>query len=134
MSSIESARRADNTDPPDERPMPPSPAAQEEVLVRLEGDFGEDGMFGHRTLEVTPTLVRALEPGGAVSFQIPIADVKSARNEPLVGGGRLELTTRTGEVLPVIAYSLTVAAKFSEAARGIEQLANGELLSINLKQ
>src|SRR5205823_7467896 len=55
-------------------------------------------------------------------------------NEPLVGGGRLEIIAQTGEVIPILSYSLTVAAKLSEAARGIEQLAKGEPLSINLKQ
>jgi ATP-binding cassette, subfamily B, bacterial len=63
-----------------------------------------------------------------------VDEVKSARNEPMVGGGRLEVTTKRGEIVPVIAYTLTVAAKFSEAARGIEQLSKGEPLSINLKQ
>lgn len=104
------------------------------ILLRLEADFTEAGEFGERTLEVTQSLVRVLESGGAVSFQIPIAEIKSARNEPLVGGGRLEITTKSGEVIPILSYSLTVAAKFSEAARGIEQLAEGKPLSINLKQ
>ncbi len=106
----------------------------EETLIQLEGDFAEDGQFGIRHLEVTHTTVRVLEKGGAASFQIPIADIKSARNEPMVGGGCLEITTKTGEILPVISYSLTIAAKFSEAARGIEQLAKGEPLLINLKK
>jgi ATP-binding cassette, subfamily B, bacterial len=119
-----------SVEPPERQPD----SVIDNVLIRLEGDFGEDGMFGRRTLEVTGTVVRAIEPGGAVSFQIPIRDVKHARNEPLVGGGRLELTTNRGEIVPVIAYSLTVAAKFSEAARGIEQLAKGEPLSVNLKE
>ena len=111
-----------------------APLASSETLIELIGDFAENGRFGSRTLIVDATQVRVLETGGAVSFQIPIADIKSARNEPLVGGGRLEVTTKTGEILPIISYSLTVAAKFSEAARGIEQLAKGEPLSINLKQ
>ncbi|HZO86829.1 MAG TPA: ABC transporter ATP-binding protein [Chthonomonadaceae bacterium] len=109
-------------------------AHNEEVLIRLDGDFAEDGTFGHRILEVTRSLIRVLDPGGALSFQIPIEEVKSARNEPLVGGGRLEVTTKTGEIVPIITYSQTVAAKFSEAARGIEQLAKGEPLLISIKQ
>lgn len=111
-----------------------APLTSSETLIELIGDFAENGRFGSRTLLVDATQVRVQETGGAVSFQIPIADIKSARNEPLVGGGRLEVTTKTGEILPIISYSLTVAAKFSEAARGIEQLAKGEPLSINLKQ
>src|SRR3712207_5028703 len=91
-----------------------------EVLVRLDADVAEDGSFGHRVLEVTADTVRMLEGNGAVSFQVPIAEIRSARNEPLIGGGRLELIGKTGEVIPVVSYSLTLAAKFSEAARGIE--------------
>ncbi|HSI71838.1 MAG TPA: ABC transporter transmembrane domain-containing protein, partial [Fimbriimonas sp.] len=106
----------------------------DEVLIRLEADFAYDGKFGHRTLEVTKEEVRVLEQGGAVSCVVPMSVIKSARNEPLVGGGRLEVTTKDGEVLPLISYSLTIAAKFSEAARGLEQLAKGEELLINMKE
>lgn len=105
-----------------------------DLLVRLEADFAEDGAFGRRILEVRSDTVRVIETNGAVSFQIPLSDVKSARNEPLVGGGRLEIVTRSGETIPIVSYSLTVAARFSEAARGIEQLAKSEPFSINLKQ
>lgn len=103
-------------------------------LIKLEADFAHDGRFGNRTLEVTSEHVRVLEANGAVSFQIPISEIKTARNEPLVGGGRLEVITPKGDILPIISYSLTVAAKFSEAARGIEQLAKSEQLLINLKE
>ncbi|MBX7134074.1 MAG: ABC transporter ATP-binding protein/permease [Fimbriimonadaceae bacterium] len=105
-----------------------------DVLIQLDADFSEDGRYGHRVLEVTSEVVRMVEPDGAISFQIPISEIKSARNEQLVGGGSLEIVTKTGRQVPVVSYSLTVAAKFSEAARGIEQLAKGEPLSINLKK
>jgi ATP-binding cassette, subfamily B, bacterial len=118
----------------DHRLEPQGDPSQADVLIRLDADFDGDGAFGHRALEVTSDVVRVLEPGGAVSFQMPMAEIKSARNEPLVGGGRLEIIARNGEVIPIVSYSLTVAAKFSEAARGIEQLAKGEPLLINLKQ
>jgi ATP-binding cassette subfamily B protein len=110
-----------------------APNPLDDVLIRLVADFAGDGSFGHRTLEVTNEFVRVLEPGDAPSFVIPIAEIKSARNEPLVGGGRLEIVTKKGDLLPVLSYSLTLSAKFSEAARGIEQLAKGEPLLINLK-
>ena len=104
------------------------------ILIELEADFDADGGFGHRRLEVTPAHVLVRESNGALAFQMPITEIQTARNEPLVGGGRLEITAKTGDILPVISYSQTVAAKFSEAARGIEQLAKGEPLLINLKQ
>ncbi len=104
------------------------------ILISLETDFAADGKFGRRTLEVSGESVRVSERDGTISLDVRIEDIKSARNEPLVGGGRLELTTKAGEIVPVITYSLTLAAKFSEAARGIEQLAKGEELLINLKK
>ena len=97
----------------------------QEELIRLQADFGAGGEFGHRELVVTRTFVRVLEPGGALAFQMPLAEIQTARNEPLVGGGRLEITAKNGDILPVVTYSQTVAAQFSEAARGIEQLAKG---------
>ncbi len=112
----------------------PSPNPLDDVLIRLVADFAEDGSFGHRTLEVTKEIVRVLGPGDAPSFVIPVSDIRSARNEPLVGGGRLEIITQKGDLVPVVSYSLTVSAKFSEAARGIEQLAKDEPLLINLKE
>lgn len=128
MSIVKSIRRK-------KRPHPESVSIpNEELLIRLEGDFTEDGRFGIRVLEVTCDQIRVVETGGAVSFQMPLREVKSARNEPLVGGGRLEVTTTGGEIVPVLTYSLSAAAKFSEVARGIEQLAKGEPLAINLKE
>lgn len=103
-------------------------------LIALEADLDADGNFGRRTLSVTAKEVRVLEASGAVSTVIPLADIKSARNEPLVGGGRLELHSKQGDILPIISYTLTLAAKFSEAARGIEQLSKGEELLVNLKE
>lgn len=121
MSSASSVAASSSAD----RPSP---------LVRLEGDLSSDGSFGRRILEVDATQVRILEPSGAVSCLLPVSDIKSARNEPLVGGGRLEVITQTGELVVLISYSLTHAAKFSEAARGIEQLAKGEEFLITLKE
>ena len=114
------------------RPGAGEPEAPEE-LIRLEADFAEGGEFGRRVLVVTQAAVQVLEANGAQAFLMPMAEIQTARNEPLVGGGRLEVTGKNGDVLPVITYSQTVAAKFSEAARGIEQLAKGEPFQINLK-
>src|SRR5258708_35468868 len=107
MKGIEAGRREDDS----------NLAAQLEenrILISLEGDLDEDGQFGHRTLQVTSDTVRTLEPSGAVSFQIPIADVKSARKEPLVRGGRLEVTTKRGEINPTASLTAAHAALVSE--------------------
>ena len=117
--------------------MPPVHQEQSEnaeELIRLQADFGPDGGFGNRALVVTHESVRVEEAGGAVEFQMPVAEIQTARNEPLVGGGRLEITAKNGDIVPVVTYSQTVAARFSEAARGIEQLAKGETFQISLKE
>jgi ATP-binding cassette subfamily B protein len=134
MSRLQSAQSAESTQPQHAPAQQREVPANEEVLIRLEADYAEDGSYGRRIFEVTDKQIRVSETNGAISFQMPLAEVKSARNEPMVGGGQLEVTTRTGEIVPVVAYTLTLAAKFSEAARGLEQLAKGEPLSINLKQ
>ena len=117
--------------------MPPVHQEQSEnaeELIRLQADFGPDGGFGSRALVVTHESVRVEEAGGAIEFQMPVAEIQTARNEPLVGGGRLEITAKNGDIVPVVTYSQTVAARFSEAARGIEQLAKGEPFQISLKE
>ncbi len=112
----------------------PCEHSDEEALIRLTADFDPEGGFGRRELVVTRAAVQVVEPSGALAFQMPVAEIKTARNEPLVGGGRLEITAKNGDILPVVTYSQTVAARFSEAARGIEQLAKGEPFQINLKE
>ena len=108
--------------------------SEPEELIRLEADFADGGEFGRRELIVTRHSVRVEEPGGTLAFQMPISEIQTSRNEPLVGGGRLEITAKNGDVVPVVTYSQTVAAKFSEAARGIEQLAKGEPFQISQKE
>ena len=107
---------------------------QASPLVTLEADLTEDSKYGSRVLSVFADSITVVDEAKAVVFQIPISDIKTARNEPLVSGGRLLLTTKTGEEVPVIAYSMTRADLFSEVARGIEQLAEGKDFSINLQR
>jgi ATP-binding cassette subfamily B protein len=128
-----SKRKQPSVKPPAEV-VTATPANTDEPLIQLEADFTSEGNFGRRVMEVTTQMVRVLDWDEVVSFQVPIEDIASARNEPLVGGGRLEITTKSGDVLSVVTYSQSVAHKFSEAARGIEQLARGEELLINLKE
>lgn len=107
--------------------------ASPDPLIRLQTDLLENGNYGHQLLEVTKDELKIIDRSGVPIETIPIADIFHARNEPVVGGGRLEITTKTGEKLAVARYTHTLAARFSEAARGIEQLAKGDEFSINLK-
>lgn len=100
-------------------------------LIKIEADLLEDGRYGKQTLVVTNTEVLVLGLGEAITDRVAIADIHNARNEPVVGGGRLEITLNSGEKLSLLSYTHSVAAKFSEAARGIEQLAKGEEFAIN---
>ncbi|MCE9558238.1 MAG: ABC transporter ATP-binding protein/permease [Armatimonadetes bacterium] len=113
---------------------PDQTTASSDILIQLEADLDANFDYGHQTLEVTSGVVRILEKGGVEVLRIPMTEIASARNEPLVGGGRLELTTKLGEIIPIISYTHTLGAKFSEAARGIEQLAQGKELLVNLKR
>ncbi len=104
------------------------------TLIELEADMTEASVFGPRRLIVTEQDVVVTDLEGATLLNVPIADIRTARNEPLVSGGRLEISTKCGETIPAVTYSLTLSAKFSEAARGIEQLAQGKPLAINLNK
>lgn len=110
-----------------------SPPAPLTPLISLVADFQANGHFGSRTLEVNSEFVAVTDAAGETLHRVLIADIAHARNEPVVGGGRLEISLKTGVRLTALSYSHTLAAKFSEAARGIEQLAKGEPLLINLK-
>ena len=110
------------------------PLESDAILIRETADLiAEDGhKFGRRDVVVTAQKVSVVDPSSGVELlTVPLADITSARTESLVGGARLELTTTSG-ILPVAEFSASVAARFSEMARGIEQLAKGEPLSIKL--
>jgi ATP-binding cassette, subfamily B, bacterial len=126
----ESQQTAEEESPAD---LPPS-AASDEVLIREVADLiPEDGhKFGKREVVVTRRAVQVFDEAGALLLTVPMTDIKTARTEPLVGGARLELTTTSG-VLPIAEFTASVAARFSEMARGIEQLAKGEEFAIKLQ-
>ena len=110
----------------------PAPA-DPEILIALEADLDPSGNFGARHLEVTAAEIRVIESDGTLSTRLPIRDLKSARTEPLLSGGRLDVTLRSGATLPILFFTQSVAPRFSEAARGLEQLIEGRALSINLE-
>lgn len=106
----------------------------DETLIDLTADMTEDAQFGFRRMVVSSVEVSTLDEAGAVVLRVPLNEIASARNEPLVSGGRLLVRTKAHEDIVVAAYSLTLADRFSEAARGIEQLAKGQELIINLNK
>ncbi|MBC8140348.1 MAG: ABC transporter ATP-binding protein [Armatimonadetes bacterium] len=106
-----------------------------DVLIRETADLlaEENHRFGKREVVVTASRVAVFDEAGVQLLTVPMGDIKSARTESLVGGARLELSLKSGVTVPVAEFTASVAARFSEMARGIEQLATGELLAIKLK-
>ncbi|GAB4462825.1 MAG: ABC transporter ATP-binding protein [Armatimonadaceae bacterium] len=104
------------------------------VLIEETADMvAEDGhRFGKRIVRVSRRKVSVFDEAGLELLTIPMEDIKSARTEPLVGGARLEVKTNNG-ILAVAEFSASIADRFSEMARGIEQLATGEEFAIKLK-
>ena len=103
----------------------------EDVLIRIFTDLTPEQAFGAQWLVVTcnRVVVVPVEGGGAVS-EVAVDEIKVARTEPLVGGGRLEIEQNSAPTLS-IPYSGSLSGKFSEVARGIEQLRKGEPFFIN---
>jgi ATP-binding cassette subfamily B protein len=114
--------------------QPETMSGEPAELVREFADLvpEENHRFGKREVRVYPDRVALFDEHGAQLLSVPMAEIRSARTEPLVGGARLELETVDG-IVPVAECSAAVAARFSELARGIEQLAKGEPLNIKLK-
>ena len=103
----------------------------EELLIRVFSDLTAEHTYGAQWLLLTPQrLLVVAEKGDAAVVDVPIADIKLARTEPLVGGGRLEIERVAAPTLH-IPYSGSLAGKFSEVTRGIEQLRKGEPFYIN---
>lgn len=123
--------------PPTENPITGDlPLSDDPVLIREVADLvaEENHCFGKREVVVTLNRVAVFDEAGVQLLSVPMTGIKSARTESLVGGARLELSMHTGDVLPVAEFTASVAARFSEMARGIEQLAKGEELAIKLAQ
>jgi ATP-binding cassette subfamily B protein len=100
--------------------------ADGDVRVILESDLDEERRFGRRYLVVTEHKVAVVADADArVLRDFDIASIGSAKTEPLVGGGQIELTV-DGVQVPLIQYSNSLSAKFGEATRGINQLTKGE--------
>ena len=103
----------------------------EDELICVSTDVRGDGRYGTRWIVVTDKrIVITSQDGADDAVQIPIEEVASVRTEPLVGGGRLEIE-RKASPTAFVPYSNSMAVKFSEVARGIEQLRKQEQFQID---
>jgi ATP-binding cassette subfamily B protein len=98
----------------------------ESVLIQVATDMAGRERFAQRWLVVTERQVLFLQADGVDGvIQLPMEAIKTARVEPLVGGGYLEVECRQGAPAQLY-YSNSMSAKFAEVAEGICQLAKGE--------
>jgi ATP-binding cassette subfamily B protein len=104
---------------------------EEEELIRVSTDLNPDGTFGEQWVVVTDRRV-ILAPAEGVDgvVDVPIKELMSVQTEPLVGGGRLEIEREKQPTL-FVPYSSSLAEKFSEVARGLEQLRQQDEFFIN---
>jgi len=103
----------------------------EEELIRVFTDLNREGGFGIEWVIVTDKqllIVPTTELNGTV--EVPIEDLTLVQTEALVGGGRLSIERKDKPTITV-PYSSSLAEKFSEVARGLEQLRKGETFLIN---
>ena len=104
--------------------------ADEPVWVRVATDMSEDGVYAEGWLVITDRRVLLLPASGrggelAAVEEVPLAEVRAARVEALVGGGRMEVERRRGAPAHLY-YSNSLAARFAEVAESLNQLAAGE--------
>lgn len=103
---------------------------EELVLIRVSTDLNQDRSFGTQWMAVTDKRILVIPTENIDNIvEFPLKEVISVHTEPLVGGGRLEIEREDGATI-FIPYSSSLAVKFSEVARGIEQLRKGELFLI----
>ncbi len=103
----------------------------EEELIRVSTDLNQEGGFGIQWVIVTDKrllIVPTTELNGVV--KVPIEELLLVQTEALVGGGRLNIERKDKPTITV-PYSSSLAEKFSEVARGLEQLRKGEPFLIN---
>ena len=103
----------------------------EEELIRVSTDLNQEGGFGIQWVIVTDKrllIVPTTELNGVV--EVPIEELLLVQTEALVGGGHLNIERKDKPTITV-PYSSSLAEKFSEVARGLEQLRKGEPFLIN---
>ncbi len=105
--------------------------AEEEELIRVSTDLNQEGKFGTQWVVVTDRRLLIVPTEGLDDIiDIPIEELTLVQTEALVGGGCLTIE-RKDKATATLPYSSSLAEKFSEVTRGIEQLRKGETFLIN---
>ena len=103
----------------------------EELLVRVYADLDLQGRYTSQWVLVTERralFVPLAGPEQAVA--VPVEDLLAVHADALVSGGEL-VVERRGAPSVRVPYTSTLAVKFSEVARGLEQLRKGDPFHIN---
>lgn len=129
MDQPEPPRLLENAPPEVSRALASLLADGEDVLIRVDTDLTGELRYGRRWVVVTPDRVLVLSVVGDVMAQSRIDELAIVRADSLVGGGQLSIERQAAESIEV-AFSSTEAVKFSEVARGLEQLRKGETFLI----
>ncbi len=104
--------------------------SEEEILICAVTDLDPVGQFGCQWIVVTHKHLLVVSEGDGSTLTVPIEQISRVQSDPLVGGGRLEIE-RHGEPTLLVSYTDSHAVKFSEIARGLEQLRKGEAFHID---
>ena len=100
--------------------------ADEHVVIQVATDMAGREHFSNRFLVVTSKRLLVLSPNSSDDdVLMPIGQIKTARIEPLIGGGRLDVEGRESEPAQLY-YSNSLAPKFAEVAEGINLILEGE--------
>ena len=106
-------------------------ATEEEELIRVSTDLNQKGRFGIEWVIVTDKRLLIVPTTGlGGTADVPIEELTLVQTEALVGGGRLSIERKDKPTITV-PYSSSLAEKFSEVARGLEQLRKREPFLIN---
>ena len=106
-------------------------SAEEEELIRVSTDLNQEGKFGTQWIIATDKRLLIVPTEGLDGVvDVPIEELTLVQTEALVGGSCL-IIERKDKATVTVPYSSTLAEKFSEVTRGIEQLRKGEPFLIN---
>lgn len=103
-----------------------------EIQIAIAGDIDENGHFGERWLLATSDAVMIVSNyNGKATLvkKLPLKEISSFKTQPLIGSSALEALTSRGGLIELIGYSNVHSAKFSAAAKRLEQMAKGEELT-----
>jgi len=107
----------------------PAVALPEHEYLRLESDLDSRGEFGRRWLVVTNRRVLVYDqepkPDEQPVASVLLAEIKDAKTEPNLSTERLLIETHE-HIVELLTYSRSLSPHFSDAARGIKQLAEGK--------